>query len=301
MKKVPLDQVLLGDNLGLLRERFPDACVDLVYLDPPFQSGQDYVHFSDRWPWNEAVEANYHAFTEHGPEKPAWLIQHLYGLLGPHDTVSYLVMMAPRLVELHRVLKPFGSLYLHCDPAMSHYLKVLADLIFGPEHFRNEIIWRIGWISGFKSKARKWIRNHDVILYYVKSRRFTFNKIHLNHTYGYRRRGGQAGKAPGIPLEDVWGISNEEGLTSIHIMSFSREKLGWPTQKPEALLDRIVSASSNPMDLVLDPFCGSGTTLAVAARLSRHWVGMDISPEAVALSQKRVQNLAPLFPAGEAS
>lgn len=298
--KPPINQILLGDNLPLLREHLPDACVDLIYLDPPFQTGQDYVHFRDRWPWDEVRQAEFQELMERGPAKPAAWLRTLRELFGPGDTVAYLAMMAPRLIELYRVLKPTGSLYLHCDPGMSHYLKVLLDLIFGPEFFRGEIIWRIGWISGFKSRARKWIRNHDVILYYVKSRRFTFNKIHLNHTYGYQRR-GKAGKAPGIPLEDVWGISPEEGLTSIHIMSFSREKLGWPTQKPEALLDRIIAASSHPLDLVLDPFCGSGTTLAVAERLSRRWLGMDISPEAVELARHRVKQISSLPPPGAAS
>ena len=296
--KPPINQVLRGDNLVLLRERIPDAWVDLVYLDPPFQSGRDYLRFRDRWPWDETAAADYRDWTGRGPEKPARLLRHLHELLGPGETLSYLVMMAPRLIELYRALKPAGSLYLHCDPGLSHYLKVLLDLIFGPQNFRNEIIWRIGWVSGFKSRARKWIRNHDVILYYVKSRRFTFNKIHLDHADGYRRRRGPAGKNPGIPLADVWGLSNEEGLTSIQIMSFSREKLGWPTQKPEALLERIISASSNPGDLVLDPFCGSGTTLAVAARLSRRWIGMDVSPEAAALARKRVANLDPGFQSG---
>ena len=298
--KLPVNQILLGDNLDLLRRHVPDACVDLIYLDPPFQSGQDYVHFRDRWPWDKTGEAAFADLVERGPKKPAAFLQNLRELLGAGDTLAYLTMMAPRLVELYRVLKPTGSLYLHCDPGMSHYLKVLLDLIFGPEYFRGEIVWRIGWISGFKTRARKWIRNHDVILYYVKSRRFTFNKIHLNHTYGYQRR-GKAGKAPGVPLEDVWGLSTEEGLTSIHIMSFSREKLGWPTQKPEALLDRIVAASSHPLDLVLDPFCGSGTTLAAAERLSRRWIGMDISSEAVALARKRLEKITPLSPPGAAS
>jgi adenine-specific DNA-methyltransferase len=163
------------------------------------------------------------------------------------------------------------------------------DEVFGYKNFQREIIWRIGWVSGYKTATKNWIRNHDTILFYTKSKDdYTFNKLHIPYPPNYVRRGGDKPTGEGIPIEDVWGLFHEEGLTSIQIMSFSREKVGFPTQKPEALLDRIIRASSNEGDLVADFFCGSGTTLAVAEKLNRRWIGCDISKFAIHVTRKRL-------------
>ena len=249
--------VYRGDCADVLG-RFPEESVDLIYADPPFFSNQTqkaYVgderevrEFDDRW--------------EGGIRE-------------------YIDWMEPRIRLCSKVLKNSGSFYLHCDWHACHYLKVLADRVFGEGNFQREIIWRVGWVSGFKSRARNYIRNHDTLLFYTKSKEFTFNKIFVPHTDGYERRGG--GKNPkGIPLDDVW-----LDIHSIQHLSFSREKLGYPTQKPQALLTRLILVSSNRGDLVLDPFCGSGTTLAVAKELGRRWIGIDVSPAACELAKRR--------------
>lgn len=209
-------------------------------------------------------------------------------LLGSSNMLAYLSMMAPRLIELRRALKPTGSIYLHCDPTASHYLKVLMDAIFGTENFRREIIWRSGWVSGFKTRTRNWVRNHDVILYYLRDHNaeWTFNKdlAYKPHEEGYERRGG--GENPkGVAIDDVW---DEVALYSPWIKSFSQEKLGYATQKPITLLERIISVSSKPGDVVLDPFCGCGTTIAAAQELGRPWIGIDITHLAVNLIKHRL-------------
>lgn len=200
-------------------------------------------------------------------------------------------MMAPRLIELRRALKRTGSLYLHCDPTASHYLKILLDAVFGPERFQREIVWRIGWVSGYKTQAKNWIRNHDILLYYTKTDEFTFNKEYIPYPSDYRRRDGKRPTGKGIPIEDTWNCHPADTLNSIMIMSFSREKLSYPTQKPLALLRRIIQASSNEGDVVLDPFCGCGTTVAAAQELRRHWLGIDITHLAVNLMKHRLQDM----------
>ncbi len=203
--------------------------------------------------------------------------------------------MAIRLLEMRRVLKPTGSIYLHCDLTASHYLKSVMDAIFGKQNFRNEIIWRIGWVSGFKTQKRGWIRNHDTLLYYVRSPAAIkeFNKEYLPYPDGYVRRDGQLPTGKGIPIEDTWNCSNGDILDSIMIKSLSREKLGYPTQKPLALLERIIKASSPPDGLVLDPFCGCGTAVHAAEKLGRRWIGVDISAFATGLVRKRILNNFP--------
>ena len=191
--------------------------------------------------------------------------------------------------EMHRVLKPTGSIYLHCDPTASHYLKILMDSIFGVANFRNEIVWRIGWVSGFKTQKRGWIRNHDTILYYLKTseaQKF-FNKEYIAYPPGYVRRDGKKPTGRGFPIEDTWNCSDQDRLDSIMIKSFSTEKLSYPTQKPVDLLRRIIKASSNKGDVVLDPFCGCGTTIAAAEQLQRSWIGIDITYSAVAAIKER--------------
>ncbi len=297
-----------GDNLKVLRERnyFPDEFVDLVYLDPPFKSDENYNllfrepggtpspaqirAFEDTWKWDEAAQACYEDTLQTAPHTTAEFIRTMRELLGPSDMMAYLCMMAPRLVELHRVLKPTGSLYLHCDPNASHYLKALLDAVFGADRFRRELVWRIGWVSGFKTRARNWIRNHEVLLYYTKSDQFTFEKQFKPYEEDYERRGTGRPTGPGIPFEDVLNIGDEPmNLNSIMIMSYSSEKMSYPTQKPINLLRLIIRASSNEGDVILDPFCGCGTTVVAAHLERRRWIGIDITHLAIGLNKYRLE------------
>ena len=246
--------------------------IDLIYADPPFYSGKEYV-------------GNAGSFTD------KWL-----------TFESYLDFMKVRLTEMHRILKPTGSLYLHCDPTASHCLKIILDQIFGNEHFRREIIWSPESLSGFKTLANNWIRAHDTIFYYVKSNSFTFNKQSQPHKqkysdrfnktdeYGRKYFDGRGNRRyldvalkKGVAVGDVWS-----DIMSFQQMPTSKEKTGYPTQKPEALLERIIKAGSNVSDMVLDPFCGSGTTLKVAKMLGRNYIGIDMSEEACNVSKKRL-------------
>ncbi|MFA7296995.1 MAG: DNA methyltransferase [Dehalococcoidia bacterium] len=292
-----------GDNLDVLRRHIPDDSVDLIYLDPPFNSNQEYnvlfaerdgsraaaqiKAFTDTWRWDQAAARSYQEVVEAGGDVSK-AMQAFRTLLPETDMLAYLAMMAPRLVELRRVLKPTGSIYLHCDPTASHYLKVLMDAVFGARNCRREIIWRSGWVSGFKSKAKNWVRNHDVLLYYVKdaSAPWVFHKelAYKPHEEGYQRRGG-GGNSLGVAIDDVW---DENALYSPWIKSFSTEKLGYATQKPQALLERIITVCSNEGDVILDPFCGCGTTIAAAHALKRPWIGIDITHLAINLMKTRL-------------
>ncbi len=295
------DSLFYGDCLEVMRA-WPAACVDLVYLDPPFNSKADYnvlfgnggdrrqtLAFEDTWRWDESAVERLTALDRAAANPARTAIAGLHGVLGDCAMMAYLSYMAERLVEISRVLKDTGSVYLHCDPTASHYLKVVMDAVFGPANFRNEIVWRIGWVSGFKSQKKGWIRNHDTILYYLKSPAAAarFNKEYIPCPPGYVRRDGRPPTGKGVPVEDTWNCSGADVLDSIMIKSFSTEKLGYPTQKPVALLERIVKASSNRGEVVLDPFCGCGTTVDAANRLGRQWIGIDISPFAIDLIKNR--------------
>ena len=355
-----------GDNLAILRRYIPDASVDLVYLDPPFNSNRDYnvifkdesgrksdaqiVAFDDTWHWGPGPEAHYTYLTNtavnHGkvPQPVSTIVAALRAGIGENQMMAYLVEMAVRLVDLHRVLKPTGSLYLHCDPTASHYLKLLLDAVFGPIAFGNEIIWKR--TSGH-SDARRYGRVHDVILFYPKSDHAAWNEIYQAYDAGYVEQyyryadpdgrkfmsgdlsaaglsgGGYeytwrgvtrvwrvplatmekldyAGRvfytsngiprakryldeSKGLPVQDVWG--DIEALRSWH-----KERLGWDTQKPIALLDRIIGSSSNPGDVVLDPFCGCGTALVSAQKLGRQWIGIDITYLSIAVMKARLKD-----------
>ncbi len=271
----PANRLIFGDNLELMAglRRDLGGTVDLVYIDPPFGSQDNYVARS-------------------GPAaEPAYTDRWQGGL------AEYLGMLWPRLRLIRELLAPGGSLYVHLDATAAHYVKVLLDELFGPECFQREIIWRIGWISGYKSAVRNWARNHDTILFYTRDpKAFTFNKTYVPHPPGYARRGG--GEGPGRPIEDVWNanpaeqaLTGGDSLDSIQIKSFSREKTGFETQKNLSLLRRIVAASSNPGDLVADFFCGSGTTLVAAEQLGRRWIGCDASPVALRFARERLLGL----------
>ncbi len=214
---------------------------------------------------------------------------------------AYMCFMAVRLLEMKRILREDGSIYLHCDPTASHYLKAIMDAIFGWRNFRNEIIWRIGWVSGFKTQKKGWIRNHDTLLYYVLSDEANkrFNKEYIPYPAGYRRRGGSLPTGKGFPIEDTWNCHDGDRLDSIMIKSFSTEKTGYPTQKPIALYERIIKASSNEDDIVLDPFCGCATTLVAAERLGRQWIGIDIWDKAHETVIRRLQDEGLAAPDGD--
>jgi site-specific DNA-methyltransferase (adenine-specific) len=321
-----------GDNLDVLRRHVRDASVDLVYLDPPFQSGKDYSlifetrsaapdparghaeAFKDTWRWGHDAEASYEELARAGGGVAA-TVSALRAILGESDVMAYLCMMAPRLVELRRVLKASGSLYLHCDPTASHYLKVLLDGIFGPSCFRNEVIWRY---RRWPAKARRFQRMHDVLLFYTASREraHTFNALYgyerlaestlktfgtrkqrADFSSGHRKPGVEDAETKGPPLSDYWDLDElaasgpplsdawEIGV----IAAIGRERTGYPTQKPETLLERIIRSSSNEGDLVLDPFCGCGTAVAVAERLKRRWMGIDVTHLALNIVRERMK------------
>lgn len=204
-------------------------------------------------------------------------------------TDSYLHMMYERLTLMRDLLSERGSVYVHCDWRVNSLLRLVLDDVFGSESFQREIVWRIGWVSGYKTRTPNWIRNHDTILFYVKSpTNFTFNKEYIPYPQGYTRRDGSPPTGQGYPIEDTWNCSEIDRLDSIQIMSFSGEKVGFETQKNENLLERIIRASSNEGDLVADFFCGSGTTLAVAEKLGRRWIGVDLGRYAIHTTRKRL-------------
>ncbi len=279
------NRLILGDNLAVMQAlcRTQAGTIDLIYIDPPFATG-----------------GKFSVLTQIGDETSPEGIREVrtvaYDDAWPGGFAGFLQMLAPRIRLLHQLLSPTGSMYIHVDPTVGHAVKLLTDEVFGPGCFQREIVWRIGWLSGFKTKAKNWIRNHDLIFFYTKDpRKFTFNKHYVPHAEGYRRRDGKKPTSPGMPIEDVWNANASEfelrgadSLDSIQIKSFSTEKTGWATQKNQSLLRRIIEASSNPGDTVLDVFCGSGTTAVVAASLGRHFIACDTSQTAVHITRKRL-------------
>jgi DNA modification methylase len=398
--------IYYGDNLDILRAHVSAGSVDLVYLDPPFKSQQQYNllfrtargepaqaqvrAFSDTWQWNRVARGTYDWLVENPavPGKVSQMIAAFYQFLGPSEMLAYLVMMTPRLLELHRVLRRSGSLYLHCDPAASHYLKIVLDTIFGPVNFRNEINWRR---TGAHGKSRRYAPIHDIILFYSKSGDYKWNstkkpymKGHIQEYFveengAYRSnyygnvltgsgvRHGESGRpwrgfdpttrrrhwavpravlddidedlsdlslhqkldrllelgyikiipgqawpiyerhlkpGDGQAMPDIWAFqpytegtlfnSNEGIDADVRWLSpRDQERLGYPTQKPLGLLRRIIEASSDPGDLVLDPFCGCGTALAAAEELGRSWIGIDITYLAVDVMVRRLRDHFP--------
>jgi DNA modification methylase len=252
-----------ADNLDAL-PRLPAESVDLIYLDPPFFSNRFYEVI-----WGD--EAEVRSFEDR------W----------EGGINVYIGWMRERMVELHRVLKPTGSIYLHCDWHAGHYLKAMMDGVFGPKRFLNELVWF--YKTGGASR-RHWSRKHDTILLYTKGKAWTFNRVkeksYLMHKYGFSNvtiEHDAGGDYTWVNPRDVWDIPALRGNQP--------EALGYPTQKPEALLAKIIAASSNEGDVVLDPFCGCGTAIAVAQKLEREWIGIDISPTAVGIMERRLEKL----------
>lgn len=272
-----------GDNLDALDawRTTHEGAVDLAYIDPPFLTGTTFdvaTRVRDR-------DGEARVITQ-----PAYSDRWSGG------ASAYLAMLAPRIERMHGLLAPHGSLYIHVDPTISHAVKLLVDEVFGASSFQREIVWRIGWVSGFKTRARNWIRNHDTILFYAKDpSRMRFNKLYVAHPEGYTRRAGAQAKAPGMAIDDVWNagaadlaLTGGESLDSIQIKSFSREKTGYATQKNQSLLRRIIGASSDPGDVVLDAFGGAGTTAVVAAQMGRRFLVSDMGESAVQLTRARL-------------
>jgi site-specific DNA-methyltransferase (adenine-specific) len=361
-----------GDNLGILRDYFDDEMVDLIVLDPPFNSARDYnvlfkdesgvdsesqiKVFQDTWHWDSSAQGTYHDLVNRAPTRVSRMTEALRDFVGTNQMMAYLVMMAARLVELHRALKPTGSLYLHCDPTASHYLKIILDAVFGAENFQNEIIWKRTSTKGdYKQGATNWPRIHDVLLYYqkdVRAKGGVFNQPFTSYSDDYvqdkyrhvdpdgRRYTLSDVSAPGSgsrghPKYEIMGITrywryNKEKMEQLiaegrviqpspgavprykryldevpgialgdfwedipPINSQAAERLGYPTQKPLALLERIIEASSNPGDVVLDPFCGCGTTIAAAQGLGRQWYGIDVTFLATNLIKSRMREMYP--------
>lgn len=244
------------DNLKLMKQMEGDS-VDLIYCDILYNTGRKFRDFDDNLgTQTEAIE---------------WY--------------------RPRLIEMKRILKNTGSIYLQCDSNLVHYLKIEMDKVFGISNFQRDIIWRIGWVSGYKTMVKNWIRNHDNILYYTKSSEFIFNKEYIPYPDNYVRRDGKKPTGKGFPIEDTWNCSEKDVLNSIQIMSFSKEKVEYDTQKNKALLERIIKASSNEGDIVADFFCGSGTTGVVAKELGRNYILCDVSKKAVEISEKRLSEI----------
>ena len=391
-----------GDNLDILREHIDDESVDLVYLDPPFNSNRSHnvlfrdesgresdaqiTAFEDSWHWGETAEATYRDLILRAPERVSTAIEALLNLIDRNQMMAYLVMMTARLVELHRVLKSTGSLYLHCDPTASHYLKIVLDAVFGPLNFKNEIIWRR---SGSHGKVKRLAPIHDTILFYTKTDTYLWNPIykpymkrHVEKAFvqdgkGWRtnysgnvltgsgtRRGlsgqpwrgfdptakGRHWAIPGRLLEnipeDLSGLNQRQKMDRLYELGYIKivegnqwpiyevyltdasgqpvpdiwayqphtegtvfgtkdgidadvkwlgprdpERLTYPTQKPVALLERIIRASSNEGDVVLDPFCGCGTASAAAHKLNRRWIGIDITHLSVSLQKYRLLDM----------
>lgn len=361
------NQLYYGDNLPILREYIKDESIDLIYLDPPFNSNRNYnvlfkdesgqdseaqiTAFEDTWHWDRVAEDTYQALLLHSSAKVSRMLDALRQFIGTNQVMAYLVMMTARLIELHRVLKPTGSLYLHCDPTASHYLKIVLDTIFNIGNFRNEIIWQR--TSAGKPIYKNLPKNVDNIFWYTKSENYTFYPIlqpfsdediktfNLDDNDGRGRYNTQPIINPGYrpnlryiyidkqnrkwrPPKNGWRFNQErmkqleEDNRLVFLKNTIREKyylsdrmaigkqvsniwtdispviraeyLGYPTQKPVALLERIIQASSNEGDIVLDPFCGCGTTIHAAQKLKRRWIGIDITHLSIGLMKYRLKD-----------
>ena len=356
-----MNRLYFGDNLDILREHIDDESIDLIYLDPPFNSNRSYnvlfreangtaadsqiTAFDDTWHWGQQAEDTLHEIEQTCDTHVVDMMNAIVGFVGRNDVAAYLVMMTVRLVELHRVLKDTGSIYLHCDTTASHYLKVVMDTVFGKTNFRNEISWHR---SNPKSHGSVNFPNcRDVILRFSKSTVAVFHPIYAEHDPGYVSKAYRYTDPDGrryrlLPLLNpnddrpnltyeflgvtrVWRwtrtrmerayrdgivvqlkpgavpqykkyLDESKGRTVTDDwqdlgQAAGRESLGYPTQKPIALLERIIQASSNVGDVVLDPFCGCGTTICAAQKLGRQWIGIDVTHLAVGLMRSRLRDM----------
>ena len=371
-----MNTLYYGDNLNILRDYIKDESVDLIYLDPPFNSNRNYnvlfrdesgtdsqsqiTAFADTWHWNQQAEQTYNELINE-PDNVGRMIESFRQFIGTNQMMAYLTMMAVRLKELHRVLKPTGSLYLHCDPTASHYLKILLDATFGLTNFRSEIAWKR---SHAHSSANRYGPIHDTIFFFTKSDDYLWTSPRQPYSEEYIKtyfkfddgdgrglywtgdltgsgvRNGETGQewrgvnptpkgrhwmyppskldelaadnriyfskkegsmpkfkrylneAKGLALQDFW--SDVSGLSQMG--GDKDERLGYPTQKPVALLERILTASSNEGDIVLDPFCGCGTTISAAQKLNRQWIGIDVTHLSVGLMKYRLRHEFGILP-----
>lgn len=366
-----MNTLYYGDNLDILKNEIADETVDLIYLDPPFQSGRNYniifrpekdgikgatsqiETFEDTWQWSQKAQDEYEDLIMgkltrlHPPQKLIDLMKAMRSYLEECPLMAYLCMMAPRLLEMKRVLKPTGSIYLHCDPTASHYLKLLMDAVFGPRNYRNEITWKR---TTAHNDPRRYGANTDIILFYSKSDNYKWIPQYVEHGEEYLKRfkgidpdgrrwvddnlsakglsgGGYEYEYKGVtslwrvPLSTMERLDSENKLhfTNVNnpdkkgirlkryldenkgrplqslwddifpINSQANERLGYPTQKPEALLERIIKAGTIDGDVVLDPFCGCGTAVAVSERLNRKWIGIDITYLSIDVIRKRFE------------
>ncbi len=288
-----------GDNLYILNGMNSES-VDLIYLDPPFNSKRTYsapvgskaagASFKDMWTWQDVDEAYLERMINDYP----YLVQFIESIEVIHGKamMSYLTFMTQRILELHRVLKPTGSLYLHCDPTASHYLKIILDRVFGKSNFRNEIIWH--YYNGASAAKLNYARKHDVILFYSKGNKNYFCDTSAREPYAENSnfnagkwKGGGTPNPNGKRMHDVWRIPT--------INNMAKERTGYPTQKPLKLLERIIKASSNEGDIVFDPFCGCATAMVASQQLNRKWIGIDIEAKASELVIDRLSNDAGMF------
>ena len=290
MLEIANGKLYCGDNLDILR-KFDADTVDLIYLDPPFNSGRNYATFKDKWSVDDFRLVGHEYLAEYHGD--VFDVIDIVSVTNSRALQSYLLMMSYRLIELKRILKPTGSIYLHCDPTASHYLKMLMDVLFGYKNFRNEIVW--GYTGPGSPNMRQFCRKHDTIFWYSNGNDWVFNSELMRIPYKKQKQtlhsrmdGGRGTGEDEIERYMSRGKLLEDYWTDIALaIRSSKERLGYPTQKPEALLERIIKASSNEGDLVLDPFAGSGTALVVAERLGRKWIGIDIWDGFVDLVKQR--------------
>ena len=332
-RRQPRNLLYTGDNLYILNGINSDS-VDLIYLDPPFNSKRSFsapigsraagASFKDMWTWKDVDEAYLERMVNNYP----YLVKFIQSIEVLHGKamMAYVTYMAQRILELHRVLKPTGSLYLHCDATASHYLKILLDRVFGKNNFRNEIVWKYGKVSN--SKAKKFLREHDVILFYAKTSKAFYQPLYYSEPServrqliraGYNtkimdgkrylyiydnkvvKKKEKAGKINRDDFDIVKFVDTNRGnrftdVFQVDILnSRSKENTGYPTQKPLALLRRIVESSSDKGDIVLDPFCGCATTMVAAQQLGRRWIGIDIEKKSADLVVSRLSSDAGLF------
>ena len=309
-----MNSLYYGDNLDVLVRHIDDETVDLIYLDPPFQSGRDYnvlfeeqdgtaaaaqiQAFEDTWIWDKRAAATYDDVVARGGPL-AETLEAFKRLLGGTPMLAYVSMMAPRLVELRRVLRKKGSIYLHCDSSASAHLRILMDAIFGPGNFRNEIIWYY-YNKMHDSRKKLFPRATDTLLFYVKDREsdFTYKQLKEMRDAPVKQLARKKVDGRMVNVKDaeghvVYRIKEDRTIDNVWRIpciqpADQTQRMGYPTQKPEALLERVIEASSNEGDVVLDPFCGCGTTIAVAQRMKREWIGIDITHLAIGLIKFRL-------------